>query len=121
MLKRANGAMEVIVRQRCSQPIVVAAVIVFLSLHEKGTETLLRFPDDPASYRNLADAFWTVGWKHETREILQQAVERFPDDSELLSFLRNVEDDLNDPNGGEILGLLLIVVAVSAHKKLRKK
>lgn len=61
MLKRANGAMEVIVRQRCSQPIVVAAVIVFLGLHEKGTETLLRFPDDPPSYRNLEDAFWTVG------------------------------------------------------------
>ena len=61
MLKRVNGAMEMIVRRGCSHSIVVAAVIVFLGLHEKGTETLLRFPDDPPSYRNLADAFWTVG------------------------------------------------------------
>lgn len=81
----------------------------------------MKFPDDPASYQNLADGLWAIGLKNETREILQQAVERFPDDSELLAFLRDVEDDMDEPNGGEILGLLLIVVAVSAHKKLGKK
>jgi len=47
--------------------------------------------------------------------------ERFPDEGELIAFLKDVQDDLNDLNRGEILGLVLIVVAVSAHKKLKRK
>jgi tetratricopeptide (TPR) repeat protein len=86
-------------------------------------ETILRFPDDPASYQNLADGLWAIGLKQETKQLLQQAVERFPGDGELIAFLKDVEDDLDNdqPDGGEFLTLLLIVAAVSAHKKLRKK
>jgi hypothetical protein len=47
--------------------------------------------------------------------------ERFPDEGELTAFLKDVEDDLNDPNRGETFGLILIVVAVSAYKKFKRK
>ena len=51
--------------------------------------TLWRFPDDPASYQNLADAFWTMGWKNEAREILNAGVEKFPEDEELWQMTTN--------------------------------
>ena len=47
--------------------------------------------------------------------------ERFPDEGKLMAFLKDVEDDLNDLNRDEILGSILIVVAVSAYKKLKKE
>ncbi len=85
-------------------------------------ETLLRFPNDPASYQNLADGLWASGLKNETREILQQAVERFPDDYELLAFLRDVEHDMDDPDGGETFHLFsLMLLTVLMHKTFKKK
>ena len=85
--------------------------------------TLMKFPNDPEPFQNFADALWAIGLKQETKRILQLAVERFPGDRELIAFLEDVEDDLDNdpPNGGELLTLLLVVVAVSAHKKFGKK
>ena len=85
-------------------------------------ETFLRFPNDPASYQNLADGLWASGLKNETRQILQRAVELFPDDSELLAFLKDVEDDMFDPEGGETPPLLaLILLTALIRKKFGKK
>jgi hypothetical protein len=54
------------------------------------------------------------------RRVLQKGVEKFPDDKELKKFLKDVEDDLDDPDGDmkPFLGLLLLALL---HKKLRKK
>ncbi len=87
-----------------------------------GLETLFRFPNEPAAYQNLADGLWAGGLKNEAREILQRAVELFPDDSELLEFLQDVEHDMFDPDGGETLPLLgVILLAVLIQKKVGKK
>ena len=44
------------------------------------------------------------------------------EDENLKERFQKSEDDIDDPpDGGEILGLLLIMAAVSAHKKLKKR
>jgi len=47
--------------------------------------------------------------------------EHFSDEGELMAFLKDVEDNLHDPNRGETIGLALIMVATSAHKKLKEQ
>jgi len=47
-----------------------------------------------------------MGWVEEARKVVQKGVEKFPDDEELKTFLKDFENDLDDSPGGEILGLL---------------
>jgi hypothetical protein len=63
-----------------------------------------------------------MGWRKEVIEVLKKGVEKFPDDEDLKNFLKDVEDDMDDPDKGDkppILGLLLI--AAILFKKMRKK
>ncbi len=71
----------------------------------------------------MLTTFFEMGWSKEAREVLKKGVEKFPDDEELKTFLKDVEDDLDNdpPEGGELLGLFLILVAASAHKKFKKR
>jgi tetratricopeptide (TPR) repeat protein len=85
-------------------------------------EGLKRFPDeDPALYQSLADAFLSMGWPNEAKKILKREIDKFPDDQELKEFLKKVEENMDDPDGGvngSLLGLLLLA---AIHKKLRRR
>jgi hypothetical protein len=88
---------------------------------EIAPEGLTKFPnEDPLLYHNEGTTFLEMGWVEEAWKVVQKGTEKFPYDEELKTFLKDVENDLDDPPGGEILGLLLIVIAASAHKKLKK-
>ncbi len=86
-------------------------------------EGLKRFPDGyPVLYYNAGAAFMGMGWRKEALEILKKGAEKFPEDEELKEFLRDVEDDMDDPDKGDnppILGLLLLMAIV--QKRLGKK
>ncbi len=97
-----------------------------LSMTKEATEIALegltRFPDsDPVLYHNLATCFYELGWTADSRRLLQIAVEKFPDDAELNTFLKDVEDDLDDPDSdlNPLLSLLLLTALI--HKKLKEK
>jgi hypothetical protein len=62
-----------------------------------------------------------MGWRREAIEILKRGVEKFPSDTELKTFLKDIEDGFdNDPlHGGKLLGLMLLIAVI--QKKLRKK
>jgi predicted Zn-dependent protease len=86
-------------------------------------EGLEKFPDeDPALYQNVGAAFWEMGWHQEAIEGLKKGIEKFPDDEELKKFLKEAEDDMDDPDGGQKPPLLeLILLVAILRKKLRKK
>jgi tetratricopeptide (TPR) repeat protein len=86
-------------------------------------EGFKRFPDGyPVLYYNAGAAFMGMGWRKEALEILKKGVEKFPGDEELKELLKDVEDDMDDPDKGDnppILGLLLLMALI--HKKWRRK
>ena len=90
---------------------------------EIALEGVKKFPDDdPALYQNVGATFLEMGWRKEVIEVLKKGVEKFPDDEDLKNFLKDVEDDMDDPDKGDkppILGLILLMALV--HKKMRKK
>lgn len=90
---------------------------------EVALEGVKKFPDeDPALYQNVGATFLEMGWRKEVIEVLKKGVEKFPGDEDLKKFLKDVEDDMDDPDKGDkppILGLLLI--AAILFKKMRKK
>jgi len=90
---------------------------------EIALEGVKKFPDDdPALYQNVGATFLEMGWRKEVIEVLKKGVEKFPDDEDLKNFLKDVEDDMDDPDKGDkppILGLMLVMALL--HKKMRKK
>jgi tetratricopeptide (TPR) repeat protein len=90
---------------------------------EIALEGLKKFPDeDPMIYQNVGATFFGMGWRNECMEILKKGTEKFPEDEELKKFLKHVEDDLDDPDGGEkppLLGFLLLMALL--HRRGRKK
>lgn len=88
---------------------------------EIALEGLKRFPDeDSALYQNAGAAFFEMGWRKEAMEILKKGVEKFPEDEEMKKFLKDIEDDMGDPDKGDkppILGLLLLMALI--HKKFK--
>ena len=90
---------------------------------EIALEGLKKFPDeDPALYQNVGAAFWEMGWPNETLEILKKGIEKFPEDEELKNFIKEAEDDMDDPDDGEKPSLLgLIFLTAILQKRFRKK
>ena len=88
---------------------------------EIALEGLKKFPDeDPVLYHNVGATFYEMGWRNECIEILRKGAKKFPEDEELKEFLKDVEDDMDDPDGGEkppLLGLLLLMGLI--RKKLK--
>ena len=76
-------------------------------------EGLKRFPDeDPGLYQNLGDAYCAMGWRNDATTILKEGIEKFPEDEELKEVLKDMEDTMDDPDGGKnppILGLLVLM------------
>jgi tetratricopeptide (TPR) repeat protein len=90
---------------------------------EIALEGLKRFPDeDSALYQNAGAAFFEMGWRNEAMEILKKGVEKFPEDEEMKKFLKDIEDDMDDPDKGDkppILGVLLLMALL--YKRGRRK
>ena len=90
---------------------------------EVALEGLRGFPDeDPVLYHNAGAVFFEMGWRKETIEVLREGVSKFPDDEEMRKFLKEVEDDLDDPDKGDqppILGVLLLMALI--YKRRRRK
>jgi tetratricopeptide (TPR) repeat protein len=90
---------------------------------EIALEGLKRFPDeDSALYHNAGAVFFEMGWRKEALEILKKGVDKFPEDEEMKKFLKDIEDDMDDPDKGDkppLLGILLLMALI--HKKWRKK
>jgi tetratricopeptide (TPR) repeat protein len=88
---------------------------------EIALEGVKKFPDDdPALYQNVAATFLEMGWRKEVMEVLKNGVEKFPEDEDLKNFLKDVEDDMDDPDKGDkppILGLILLMALT--RKKLK--
>lgn len=81
------------------------------------------FPEVPHLYELVGHAFLERGWVNDAKDVLEQGLEKFPSDESINELLQKVRDNIDDPPGGEPLGLFLIAVAVSVHRKLylRKK
>jgi len=90
---------------------------------EIALEGLKKFPDeDPALYQNVAATFFDMGWRKEAMEALKKGVEKFPGDEDLKKFLKDVEDDMDDPDKGDkppLLGLMLLMALL--YKRGKKK
>ncbi len=90
---------------------------------EVALEGLKRFPDeDPVLYHNVGVVFFEMGWRKEAIEVLKEGITKFPEDEEMRIFLKEIEDDLDDPDRGDkppILGVLLLMALI--HKRCKKK
>ena len=88
---------------------------------ETAMEGLKRFPDeDPILYHNVGATFYEMGWREEAIEVLKKGAKKFPKDEELKEFLKELEDDMDDPDGGKkppILGMILLMALI--RKKLK--
>lgn len=83
---------------------------------------LKEFSEMPRFYELVGHAYMERNWLGDAKDILETGIRKFPADEGIKELLQKVEDRIDDPpEGGELLTLLLIVAAVSAHKKLRKK
>jgi tetratricopeptide (TPR) repeat protein len=88
-----------------------------LGMEKEATETALKglkkFPDgDPGLYFNVADCFFERGWYREAVEVLKKGIEKFPEDEDLKSALKDLEEDMDDPDGKKppLFGLILLMV-----------
>ena len=76
-------------------------------------EGLKRLPEeDPGLYQNLADAYNALGWPSDAIRVLKKGIEIFPDDEELKEVLKDIEDNMDEPEDGRkppILGLLVLL------------
>jgi len=63
-----------------------------------------------------------MGWRKEALEVLKEGVRKFPGDEEMRKFLKEIEDDLDDPddNNKSRLGALLLLMAL-LFRKVRKR
>jgi tetratricopeptide (TPR) repeat protein len=89
---------------------------------EIALEGLKKFPDeDPFIYQNVGAAFWNMGWRTETIEVLRRGIEKFPEDEDLRKFLKDAEDDPEDPDGEKppVLGFLILMALL--RRRWRKK
>jgi tetratricopeptide (TPR) repeat protein len=98
-----------------------------LGLKKEATEIALeglkKFPDeDSILYHNVGVTFFGMGWKQEAREVLKKGVEKFPEDEELKNLFQNVEESMDDPDGGvkpPRLGLILLTALI--YKQMRDR
>jgi len=88
---------------------------------EVALEGLKKFPnEDPILYQNVAATYYEMGWKDDAREILKEGIEKFPEDEDLKQCLKDLNDDLDDPEGGIIATILgLIVLTALSSKRMR--
>jgi tetratricopeptide (TPR) repeat protein len=88
-------------------------------------EGLKKFPDeDPDLYLITADAYLEQSWLNEALDIVKEGLKRFPEYEGLKDTLKNIEDEIDNPDKGKKPPFMLIIrlIALTAIlKKLLKK
>jgi Flp pilus assembly protein TadD len=97
-----------------------------MNLLNESLEVALRglqeFPEIPRFYELVGHAYMGRNWFNDSKDIIEIGLKKFPDDEGLKELLEKVGDKIDDPpDGGELLGLLLIVTALLAHKKFKRR
>ena len=92
-------------------------------LLEEALEGLTKFPDeDPGLYGNMGELYFEMGWVNESRDILNEGLKRFPNDEGIKEMLAKVDDEPDDPDGGNkptLSGLILLIALL--YKKFGKR
>ena len=100
----------------------------YIDLHMKkealevAMEGLKELPGHPTLYYNAGRAYCGMGMSEEAMEILKNGLEKFPENQDLRELLKELEEDLDSPDGGirpAFFGLILL--ALLMHRKLKKK
>jgi tetratricopeptide (TPR) repeat protein len=89
---------------------------------EIALEGIKKFPEEDAIlYQNVGATFFQKGWQKEATEVLKKGIEKFPEDEEIKKCLKDIEEDMDNPDGEKppILGLILLMALIS--KRLRKR
>jgi len=62
-----------------------------------------------------------MGYKEEARGVLKSGIKRFPESEHLKNLLRDLDENMDDPNGGKlaIFGILLLVALIK--RRFRRK
>jgi tetratricopeptide (TPR) repeat protein len=90
---------------------------------EIALEGLKKFPEDDAIlYQNVGATFFQKGWQREAVEVLKKGLEKFPDDEELQKFLKEIIEDVDDPDGDKNSPLLILIFLTALlHKRMQRK
>ena len=90
---------------------------------EEAQEGLTKFPDEePGLYENMGELYFEMGWVNESRDVLNEGLKKFPRDEGIKEMLAKVDDEPDDPDGGNkpnLPGLLLLMAML--QKKLEKR
>ena len=89
---------------------------------EMAQEGIKEFPDVPAMYENLGEAYFEYGWIDDAKKVLEEGLKKFPDDERLKEVLKKIEDDTDDPDKNRkppLIGIMLLLSLIL--KKLGKK
>ena len=89
---------------------------------EIALEGISRYPNkEPALYFNLGSTLMAMGYKEEARGVLKSGIKRFPESEHLKKLLRDLDENMDDPNGGRsvIFGILLLVALIK--RRFRRK
>jgi len=90
---------------------------------EIALEGLKTFPEEDAIlYQNVGASYFQMGWNKEAIGVLKKGIEKFPEDEEIKSALKDIEEEMDDPDGNDkppIFGLILLLAFI--YKRLRKR
>ena len=90
---------------------------------EEAMEGIKKFPDEePGLYENMGELYFEMGWVNESRDILNEGLKRFPNDEGIKEMLAKVDDEPDDPDGGNkptLPGLILLIALL--YKKFGKR
>jgi tetratricopeptide (TPR) repeat protein len=96
-----------------------------LQYYEKAMALFSESPDMHTGlciYAGMCSAYIELGMKREAMVVALEGLKRFPDDEELKKFLSDIEDDMDDPDKGDNLPFLrLILIMAILQKRLRNK
>jgi tetratricopeptide (TPR) repeat protein len=76
----------------------------------------------PVLYFNAGICLANMGMSSEAKELLKRGLKKFPDDEELKELLKEIEEDMDSPDGGgtkPLLGLALLALLI--RNRLMKK
>ena len=88
---------------------------------EIAIEGLKELPGHPTLYYNAGRAYSGMGMSEEAKEILKKGLARFPENQDMMELLREIEDDMDSPDGGGPSIFALIFLALLVNRKLKRK
>jgi hypothetical protein len=62
-----------------------------------------------------------MGMSEEAMEILKKGLEKFPENQDMRELLKEIEEDMDSPDGGGPSIFALIFLALLIRRKLKKK